>query len=200
MWIGFRAQLRKPFYADSMWFFLWTFLWVTVHEYWQILKTWWTHESIIWTSICLCHEAKGKIYLTYIQHRSNAAPCQTAKILLTPHAQANLLPISLLLKSPKLTGEWVLSHPRTGIFWEYPVGPALIFIHQNSWPQCCISEPCTWNLWRRSSEAGSQAWVCSWDYSQHIIFFSQRHGPDSPSCLTLSWVWPHCQGHYIKSG
>lgn len=100
MWIGFRAQLRKPFYADSMWFFLWTFLWVTVHEYWQILKTWWTHESIIWTSICLCHEAKGKIYLTYIQHRSNVAPCQTAKILLTPHAQANLLPISLSLKAP----------------------------------------------------------------------------------------------------
>lgn len=96
-----------------MWFFLWTFLWITVHEDWQILKTWWTHESIIWTSTHLCPEAKGRIYLTYTQHRSDAAPCRTAKILLTPHAQANLLPIGLTLKAPY----WQVNRYLTSTYW-----------------------------------------------------------------------------------
>lgn len=51
------------------------------------------------------------------------------------------------------------------------------------------------NLWKQGPRHGSALGNIA-----NIIFFSWRLGPGTPSCLTLSWFWPRCQGHCIKNG
>lgn len=76
----------QSFYADSMWLFSVNL--ALNNSAWKLAdpKTWWTDESMIWTSTYLLYETKGKIYLTHTQHSSDAAPSDQLNSNILAHA------------------------------------------------------------------------------------------------------------------